>query len=357
MNIYRIFFKPLSRAILIGSLLLTLWSVWLLANNPVGHFLTVFAEAELKTALNELTTSTTTKAQLEEALEEEVDATPRDWIVIESLQSIAEEKGYEFSPAVVDKVNAANDEDNSFRKAAVECGRCAWNNSACDSLSVMACGMVANMTPVGDFAGITRAGLAYSRGEDIDEVDAALSVVGLGATALAFTSAGTSLTVKAGAGFLRFAYLSGKVPVSITKVLRTAAKDGIAWHKLPTVRKPKDLSSLLRMKSLQPAIEAAADMGGIASRAGPQQGLYLLENARDVAELKKISSAVTVLKDKTAGYFRLLGKNKILRATLRIADGVYELILGLLGVLFSISSTVLSRRIERGLRGKAEDAS
>jgi hypothetical protein len=106
-----------------------------------------------------------------------------------------------------------------------------------------------------------------------DDLDLVLSVVGLSATLLAVTTGGSSLTLKAGAGFLRVAHLTGNIPAPIQRSLRNAATSGIDWPKLPTVRNASDLATILRIEELRPAIDAAISVGAVVGKTSPQQRL------------------------------------------------------------------------------------
>jgi hypothetical protein len=58
-----------------------------------------------------------------------------------------------------------------------------------------------------------------------DDLDLVLSVVSLSATLLAVTTGGSSLTLKAGAGFLRVAHLTGNIPGVVARFVRRVTLD------------------------------------------------------------------------------------------------------------------------------------
>jgi hypothetical protein len=69
-----------------------------------------------------------------------------------------------------------------------------------------------------------------------------------------------------------------------------------------------------------------------------------LKNSKDLAEFMRISSVADVLEDQTVGSFAVLGKSRVLRATLRLSDEVIWLVIGVFGMasslLFIMSSAV-----------------
>ena len=324
------------------SIGLTAFNGWQLSNSTGGVLLVERAQSEMQDRLVKLAAEGYNQAALEEAIGSELANEPRNWVVINSLLEIAENRAVPISERTQEDLENANSSDHSFLNTTSECVRCAWDTSSCHSASSMACGLAVNITPVGDVAGIARAGTAHWLGEDVDEIDVALSIVGLGSTALSIGSGGTSLTVKAGAGLLKFAHLSGNMPASITRVLTNAARHGVDWAGLRSVRNVDDLKSIIRIDALTPAWNASSSIGEIINRSSVAQGLYLLRVSESPTELRSISRAATVWEDETAGFLRLLGKNRVVRSSLRLADEVYGLAAGLFGLLISIFWTMIS---------------
>lgn len=340
------FRRVVLRVFLFCSLSFTAWNIFQLVTSNGGRLLVSYAKAEISVRLISFTSTSVSQKTIEEKIISEVAEDDRDWIVIESLRVIAKNNGYDLSSELTENLELAYDIDHSILKTTKECGLCAWDIGNCDFSISMACGMTVSVTPIGDLIGISRAGLAYSQGEPVDRIDVLLSTVGLGATALALTTGGSSLSVKVGAGFLRFAHRAGSIPAPIARSLRNAADNGIDWSNLSSVRNVDDLFSVVRPDAIRPVTEAAMKLFHVVGKTSPRQGLYLFKGSESLAELKQISAVTDVLEDQTVGYFKLLGKSRVLRATLRIADEVYAIILGVLGVISSIFglmfSTVLS---------------
>lgn len=333
---------------------------WQLTTSTGGRIFIERSQSELQERLVKFAADNSDQAALEEAIGSELATEPRNWVVINSLLEIIENREVPLSGGIQEDLENADASDHSFFNTTKECVRCAWDTSTCQLSKAMACGLTVNMTPIGDVAGIARAGTDYWQGEDIDEIDAALSIVGLGATAMSIGSGGTSLTVKVGAGLLKFAHLSGNIPAPITRVLRNAAREGIDWAGLRAVRGVDDLKSVIRMNALTPAVNASSSIGEIVTRSSVAQGLYLLRVSESVSELRSISRVAEVWGNESAGFLRLVGKNRVVRASLRLADEVYALAVGLVGLLVSLFWTMISlaggraaRRINRQLQNTA----
>ena len=350
--------KLVRHLIMAGFIGLSAFSGWQLSTSTGGRIFIERSQSELQERLVKFAADNSDKATLEKAISSELDIEPRNWVVINSLLEIAENQEIPLSEGIQESLENADASDNSFLNTTTECVRCAWDTSSCQLSKAMACGLTVNMTPIGDVAGIARAGTNYWQGEDIDEIDAALSIVGLGASAMSIGSGGTSLTLKAGAGLLKFAHLSGNIPAPIARVLRTAAREGVDWAGLRAIRGVDDLKSVMRIDALTPAVNASSSIGEIVSSASVAQGLYLLRVSENVSELRSISRTAAVWKNETAGFIRLVGKNRVVRASFRLAGEVYALAVGLVGLLVSIFWTMISLagdRVARRMSRRAQN--
>ena len=67
------------------------------------------------------------------------------------------------------------------------------------------------MTPIGDQTGDIRAGMAFGAGQDADQIDLALSVVGLGATAAVLVTIGAFEGVRPGAKLAKLGRRMGRL--------------------------------------------------------------------------------------------------------------------------------------------------
>ena len=340
---FRIFF-------IVGSIVLAAFSGWKVFSSNGGRFLVELSQSEIQKGLVKISLREVDHIALEQALRSELEVEPLNWVVIDSIESIGDSMSIAFTEETQSYLDTARATDHSFLHTAAECARCAWDSSSCQLSKAMVCGTVVSMTPIGDVAGIASAGADYWNGNEIDKLDAALSMIGLGATAMSFGTAGSSLTVKAGAGFLKFAYQTGNIPPSIARVLRKAASEGIDWAQLRSVRSLEDIKSIMRMDVLSPATNAVSSLSGLVTTAGVQQSLYLLSNSKNIAELQTLSRVSVVWKDETAGFLRVIGKNRIIRNSLKVAGGVYGLGVAVILFVISIFWTMISLVVGRFFR-------
>lgn len=335
-----------------------MWSSLQIIGSRGGQFLVERSVSEISAAYTKLVNRELSQKALEQRIQQELSADDRNWTLLQSLREIADQQDYKLSEQTEDLWAIAYTEDHSLMNASTDCLQCMWNSEACDSSSAMACGLALNFTPIGDVAGLARASVAFSKGEEVDEIDVAFSAVGIGASVMAFSPAApAAVPTKIGAGFLKFANLSGKIPMPILKALRSAAKDGVDWSKLKASKNAADVNKSLRLQAIGPIRESAESMGSIRSNVGSIQALYLLQSANSVAELKRLARATDALGSKTSGYIALFGKSKILRLTLRLADEVYYLLTGISGLFIStftgLFQFVLGRALRRIDRGES----
>ncbi|MCV2870364.1 hypothetical protein OEW28_17250 [Defluviimonas sp. WL0002] len=336
-------------------------NLYQIAGSHTGRLFVERSQSEITAAIDRLVAKGSSRSLVEARLREELATAPRDWIVIESLQAIAHDAGYALPAPLVLEIEAAHDADYSLLQAGTDCVRCAWDPASCELSVAALCGVVWSISPFGDVTSLSLGALDYAAGNDIDQVDLALSAVGLGTTVSWLLSAGTAtpaaMPIKAGAGVLKFAYLAGKVPAPIVRTLRKAAREGIDWVRLGTARSVDDLGTIFRKDAIEPIIVAAGSLEEIRAANGISKGIYLLDKAESVDELRKLAKVAGSARDRTAGLISMFGKSRVLRLGLRLADEVYWVATGLAGFIASIVGMFWStlgsalvrilRRIER----------
>ncbi|OUD08926.1 hypothetical protein BVC71_09410 [Marivivens niveibacter] len=292
-------------------------------------------------------------ATINDMLIEELVQEPRNWVIIDSLELIASNAALTLEPETTAALEAAKEQDQSLLALGRECASCMWSADNCELSIAMACGLAVNLTPIADITGLTRAGIAHSQGNEIDQVDVLLSIIGLSVTAISLVAARSpatiksGATIKAGAGFLKFAHTTGQLPPAISRILVNAAREGIHWHRLKNVRSIDDLEQVKNMRALEPAVEAISDIGTLLSDTNPTQALYLISQSDNVTELQRTTKVSQILGTETAGYFRIFGKSRILRTTFKFTDGVLGVLLGLAGLMSSIILGYLQRKTTR----------
>ena len=158
-------------------------------------------------------------------------------------------------------------------------------------------------------------------GHAVDQLDVALALTGLGATALVVYSGGTSLTVKAGASLIRVGRGMGAVGAGLLAQLNRAADVPVQWARLPDfVLGRAGLETVTDTRKLAELGALAADLGDVRAATSTAQALALMryvdsaDDAADLARVARLRGAAT------PATLRVLGKARSFRALYRLSD-------------------------------------
>jgi hypothetical protein len=201
-----------------------------------------------------------TPAILQARVEERLAESPRNWMALDALTDLAIERAIDLPPALLEQIRIRREDDHNYYTQAMACAACAYDPATCSLSQVLICQAPVALTPIGDIAGVTRAGVAYASGGEVDQIDLALSVVGLGATAAVLASGGTSYTVKAGASLAKLARRMGRLSPRLIEMALQAARTGIRWADLPSVRSADDLSRVVHAEAFVPLTSTLTDL-------------------------------------------------------------------------------------------------
>ena len=342
--------RPLFRFVLTGVLVASLlWSGWSwaqLAQSPGAAWLVERAEDELDAAYARAIARHASPQALGQAITRHLTDTPRNWVALDGLADLARAQDVVLPADVSAALAQARAQDFSIAARAASCAACAYDLRACGLGPDLVCGVGVNLTVAGDVLSLSREGAAYLRGEVVDQVDVALSFVGLGATALVLASGGTSYSVKAGAGLLKVAHRTGRLAPDVLAIFTRAFREGVDWAALARGGRVGDAA---RMDALRPAMALADDLGGMAARLGAGGALHLVQAAETATEARRIARTAQVLGPQTVGAFEVLGKSRFLRAGLRLAAPVWDMLAGL-GAALSALAGLIGARLLRALR-------
>lgn len=275
---------------------------------------------------------------------------PRNWLALDALTDLAAQRGLTLPPDLTQRLTTARDADFSPLHLAQNCAACVIDITQCSLTTAMVCKAPILLTPIEDIRGIAQAGVDYASGTQIDQIDLGLSIIGLSATALAITSGGTSLTIKAGAATAKLARGLRLLSPRLTATASTALRNGLDWAALPAARSADDLTALLRADALAPLTATLTDLGRITETLGPSATLHLLPLIDDAADAARLSRVTTALGPRSLAAAELLGKSRLFRATLRATNLATELLAGLAAFGASLASALASALSHRGLR-------
>jgi hypothetical protein len=256
--------RPLARACLTLCLVLSLVTTGLaglrIARDPLVAPLIDRSSQQIVAATDRLMAEYATADRVATLIAGRLGESPRNWVAIEALEEVAAERGLALPPALTAARAAAWEEDSDWMTGIGECARCAYDPATCTLSNVLLCQVPVALTPLGDIAGIARAGSAAATGGDVDEIDLGLSVIGLGATALVLVSGGSSALVKIGASTARLARRMNLLSPRLTAEGLAALRRGVDWAALPAVRSSDDLARAVRSSMLARVLPLVAPL-------------------------------------------------------------------------------------------------
>ncbi len=344
-------------ALLVLSLTLSGWSLWRLAQDPLLRPMIEAQGDALAAAVDRAVARAATSERVAARLGELLEDSPRNWIAIDAVEEVAVARAVPLPPDLLRRIDSAHEEDDGWLGIAGRCAICAWDAGQCSLSQVFACHGPVAMTPIGDGLGIGRAGVAWATGSEIDQIDLALSAVGLGATALVLASGGSSLTLKAGASILKMARRMALLSPRLAGFILDAARQGIRWDRVADLDSLRAPARLIRPEVMRPLAALASDMGRIESSLGATRTLHLLRFVDTPGDARRLANLAEASGPKLLGAAELLGKSRLFRAGLRLADEAAALIIGLLGLAATLASALAGlvqgmalRRIRKGMR-------
>jgi hypothetical protein len=343
--------------LLLFSLAVAAWQAHRLATEWPASAFADRAASGIAATVEAALAEAATPAALATRLDALLDAEPRDWDTIAAVEDIAAERGMALPPALTDRRDALHAADHGWIVSGQRCVACLIDASACDIALLLACRVPMELTPIGDVAAIARQATNAMRGAEVDEIDLGLAAVGLAAVALTLPSGGGSATVKAGAATARTLWRSGRLAPALAAPLQRAAREGVDWAGLARVRSADDVAALLRPQALRPALFLAQDAGRLQAALGARAGLRLALRADPPAELRGLANAAEALGPRTPGALEMLGKSRLLRATLRLSDEAAAMVAAgfaaLTALAMSAAQALTLRLMRRSLRAAA----
>lgn len=340
--------------VLAGSLAGTTLTAARIAADPLVAPFVEATKAEIQAATDRMLDQAATPETLRTHIFNRLAEDPRNWLALDALLGLAAERGIVLPMDLTDAVQIAREDDHSYYASVTSCAACAYDPAQCSLNQVMICQAPVALTPIGDIAGITRAGVAYASGAEVDQIDLALSVVGLGATAAVLTSGGTSGLVKAGASLAKLARRMGLLSPKLVEMAMIAARTGVDWARLPAVRSLDEVKAAVHADAFLPLTNTLTDLERLRGVTNATTALHLLPMVEDAADARRLATAAEALGPKLVGRAEVLGKARLFRATLRISETAWALGAGLIGLMLSgaglissILQTLLIRRIAR----------
>lgn len=343
--------------IAILSLILTGQSYYALAQNPLVSPMVERGAAGISAAVERQMQRAATPERIAQRLEELLAEEPRNWLAIDAVLAVAEERQLDLPPGLRDRIEARRGADHDWLASSRACLVCAADPAQCQLSAVLLCQAPMVLTPLGDLTGLAREGVNYVSGSPVDRLNLTLSLVGLGATGLVLATGGSSYTLKLGASLLKTARRMDLVTPGMMRIAGRAAEEGVDWGRVPAATLRGNPADAFRPAALRPLAAIGSDLGRVANRLGPEDALHLMRYVEDGGDARRLANASEALGERTVGRIEVLGKGRFMRATVRASNLALRLIGGMAGLMISAAlllgqaiGNLMLRRLRRGLR-------
>ena len=327
--------------------------------DPLWAPLVTRSQAEIRASVDQAMAAAATPDAVAARIEARLAEQPRNWIALDALREVSVDRAIALPPELTARFEALRADDHSFMAEAASCAVCMWNVTACSIPQALVCNAPITLSPIGDIAGVLRAGVAVATGGEVDDIDLALSVVGLTATAAVLVSGGSSAAIKAGAGVLRMAHGMGRLSSGLVRMTTDAVRTGIDWARLPSVRNVDDLPGIVRVDRFRGLMSVASDMNEVRAATDMTTAFHLLPLVDNAEDARHLAAASKALGKKVVGQSEMLGK-RLFRATVRWSHAAWQVIASLGAFAVTIALLVahglqhlLLRPLRRKLRRQA----
>ncbi|WP_144055652.1 hypothetical protein [Octadecabacter antarcticus] len=246
----------------------------------------------------------------------------QDLMQIDVLMGLALDHGVALPPTLVEDISALNIAASGLIARATACSACAVDITTCSTVFQMgACALPFELTPAGDLNALRRAAGDYLAGDNIDELDFGLAIIGLGATGAVIASGGTSYTIKASTSVLRMARRLGTLTAPLTTRLSSLIGDAVQWDRMGDLAAlrigPADVVDSAKLAELG---ELSGSLRRVADKTSVAEAILLLrhvDTAQEAARLARVSDA---LGPRTRGAFEVLGNARVFSAAVHISN-------------------------------------
>ena len=337
-------------ALLVASLLLTIPPLRAIAADPALRPFIDRGAAEFRTATDRAMAAEATPERLAALIETRLAEDPRNWLALDALLAVAAERTIPLPGDLAARVAAARDTDTGFLATAGSCLACTIHAETCPLTQLLLCNAPVTLSPAGDVIGLGRQGWNYATGAEVDDLDLALSALGLGATTVALLTGGSSLTVKLGASSLRLARKAGVMTGSLTRSLTRIASEAVDIAALRRAGSLDDLGAAFRPAALAPVTDLFANLGRLNRSLGPTETLHYMRYVDDPADAARLARSAEALGPRTLGRIEVLGKTRLFRLGLRLSDTAVRLWSGLAGLLVALTGMGAGLAQSAGLR-------
>ena len=199
----------------------------------------------------------------------------------------------------------------------------------------------ADFTVVGDVRDLRKQYSHYSDGEDVNELIALLSGVGVGLTAITVVSLGSAAPVKAGASIMKVAVKTNRLTSRFQKQVVKLGRNVFNWTTFVRLSKQDTSFRNIRVaakqaykpRAVEPLKKIATQVNAIRKSTSSMDTIQLLKYVETTDDLRHLEKVSLKHGTKTKGLMKLVGKGSI--RTVRVLRKSTELILSVVSTFLS----------------------
>ena len=265
----------------------------------------------------------------------------------ELLLELAERHEVPVSGPRIDRARSYVDRETGLVAQLEMCSSCFADPADCRTPSVLlVCNLPVELTVIGDARTLAEAGADAVAGDPVDRIDVALATVGIGASALAPLTGGTSYSVKVGSTALRVARRMGVLGRGLGRALSKASDIPFRWSKVDEFVETGNLDVVTDSRLLQELADIAGDLGTVGRNAHPMDTIFLLRHVENVEDAAGLAQVSKVAGKRTREAVEVLGLQKAAKAIRRLSDFAMLTI----GLLCTLAGQILALAAPASLR-------
>jgi hypothetical protein len=281
----------------------------------------------------------------------------KDADLAKSFVDLAADRNIALDPALIAKVNAAVEEENSMSHAAQSFAMGLVTGEPTD-VSGLAGTALGDLFVFGDIRDAVREGSRLATGQQADELVLGLAAVGLAITAGTYVTGGIAAPARVGLSLAKVARKTGKLSGELAVYVGRALRGVLDWSALrraagsfsvtePTVA-VRAAREAVKMEKAGGLVRLARDVGHVQAKAGTRAALDALKVAETPREMSRVAKLAEKEGSRTRAILKVVGRGAIMLTMAAFDLGVW--ILGALLTLFGFVSSLKSATERMTLR-------
>ena len=290
-------------------------------------FAFVIDRAKSETELLALSRSTITQGFYNKRVSELLKDCDEVWVA-ESYVAVGDAQGLVLDPELAERLEERTDRYDKFL-CAMSGGIAGAATGEGSSAAAIAGSIAADFTPYGDLRDLTREGIDYSTGEDVDGFILSISAVGLALTAGTYLTAGTAAPAKLSVSLIKKAAKAGKLTPGFRRVLKSSIDDavgkGVGQANSGAFRK------------------IVSDTGAVTKATNGATALRLLKHVDTPKDLERIRVVAEIGGKRTAAWDDALGSRilKAVKSSIKVtAKFLIEIAMVLVSLVIAVASAI-----------------